>query len=98
MPSQPPHSPGDEINPAKGLSIDPDEFLEAERRREKILRMQDILRTKGRTTPIAIRFDQFTLQRLKTLAALHNKGYQTLLKEFVSERLYEEEKRAGIIP
>jgi hypothetical protein len=87
----------DEVDPVKGLSLDPDVFLEQERRREKVLRMQDAIRTKGRTTPIAVRFDQFTLRRLKTLAALHNKGYQTLLKEFVVERLYEEEKRAGII-
>jgi hypothetical protein len=50
-----------------------------------------------RTTPIAIRFDQVTLSRLKALATLRNKGYQTLLKEFVVERLYEEEKREGII-
>jgi predicted DNA binding CopG/RHH family protein len=50
-----------------------------------------------RTTPVAIRFDQLTLARLKALAALRNTGYQTLLKEFVVERLYEEEKRAGII-
>jgi hypothetical protein len=86
----------DEVDPVKGLSLDPEVFIEQERRREKILRMQDTIRP-GRTTPIAIRFDQFTLRRLKTLAALHNKGYQTLLKEFVVERLYEEEKRAGII-
>ena len=86
-----------EVDPVKGLSLDPDEFLAQQARREKALRMQDMIRP-GRTTPIAIRFDQFTLKRLKTLAALHNKGYQTLLKEFVSERLYEEEKRAGIIP
>jgi predicted DNA binding CopG/RHH family protein len=52
---------------------------------------------KARTTPIAVRFDQATLERLKVLAAKRNKGYQTLLKEFVHERLYEEEKRDGII-
>ena len=52
---------------------------------------------KGRTIPVAIRFDRFTLRRLKALAALRNTGYQTLLKEFVIERLYEEEKRVGII-
>jgi hypothetical protein len=86
----------DEVDPTKGLSLDPEEFLEQQARREKILAMQDAVRP-GRTTPIAIRFDQFTLQRLKTLAALHNTGYQTLLKEFVVERLYEEEKRAGIV-
>jgi hypothetical protein len=86
----------DEVDSTKGLSLDPDQFLEQQARREKILSMQDAIRP-GRTTPIAIRFDQFTLERLKALAALHNTGYQTLLKEFVVERLYEEEKRAGII-
>jgi hypothetical protein len=85
-----------EVDPTFGIDMDPDKFSEQEERREKILKMQDAVRP-GRTTPIAIRFDQFTLKRLKTLAALHNKGYQTLLKEFVVERLYEEEKRAGII-
>ena len=85
-----------EVDPVKGLSLDPDEFLEQQARREKALRMQDMIRP-GRTTPIAVRFDQFTLKRLKALAALRNTGYQTLLKEFVVERLYEEEKREGII-
>lgn len=54
-------------------------------------------RARGRTTPIAVRFDEFTIQRLKDLAARRNTGYQTLLKEFVVERLYEEEKRERII-
>ena len=86
-----------EVDPTKGLSLeDPHGFLEQQARREKALRMQDLIRP-GRTTPIAIRFDQFTLTRLKALAALRNTGYQTLLKEFVVERLYEEEKREGII-
>jgi predicted DNA binding CopG/RHH family protein len=52
---------------------------------------------KHRTKPIAVRFDEFTLERLRSLAAKRNTGYQTLLKEFVIERLYEEEKRDGII-
>jgi hypothetical protein len=91
MPSHP-----NEVDPVKGLSMDPEQFLEQHARREKALQMQDLVRP-GRTTPIAIRFDQFTLTRLKALAALRNTGYQTLLKEFVVERLYEEEKRAGII-
>jgi hypothetical protein len=85
-----------EVDPVKGLSLDPDEFLAAQAKREKALRMQDMIRP-GRTTPIAVRFDQFTLMRLKSLAAARNTGYQTLLKEFVVERLYEEEKREGII-
>jgi len=58
--------------------------------------MQDIVRP-GRTKPISLRLDRFTVERLTALAALRNTGYQTLLKEFVVERLYEEEKRAGII-
>lgn len=86
-----------DVDSTKGLSLDPDEFFKAQAAREKALRMQDVIRP-SRTTPIAIRFDQFTLMRLKALAASRNIGYQTLLKEFVVERLYEEEKRAGVIP
>lgn len=67
---------------------------EQEERRRKIPKE---LLAKGRTTPIAVRFDEFTLQRLRVLAARRNTGYQTLLKEFVVERLYEEEKREGIV-
>ena len=50
-----------------------------------------------RTKPVAIRFDETTLARVRALAARRHKGYQTLLKEFVLERLYEEEKREGLI-
>lgn len=50
-----------------------------------------------RTRPIAVRFDESTLRRIKAIAARRGKGYQTLLKEFVTERLYEEEKRDGIV-
>lgn len=49
-----------------------------------------------RTRPINVRFDDFTLKRLKDLAVSRNVGYQTLLKGFVVERLYEEEKRKGL--
>ena len=54
--------------------------------------------TRPRTTPVAIRFDADTLARLKAIAKKKHKGYQTLLKEFVAERLYEEEQREGVIP
>jgi len=47
--------------------------------------------------PIAIRFDRFTLARLKALAELRDTGYQTPLKQFVVERLYEQDKRGRII-
>ena len=50
-----------------------------------------------RTKPINIRFDDFTLRRLKEMADRKNVGYQTLLKMFVTERLYEEEKREGAL-
>ncbi len=53
--------------------------------------------THPRTRSIAVRFDDSTLQRMKALAHRRHKGYQTLLKEFVVERLYEEEKREGLI-
>lgn len=59
--------------------------------------VKDAFLAKGRTKPVAVRFDEFTLERLRALAARRNTGYQTLLKEFVVERLYEEEKREGII-
>src|SRR5947209_4699328 len=51
----------------------------------------------SRTKPINIRFDDFTLRRLKEMADRRNVGYQTLLKMFVTERLYEEEKREGLL-
>jgi hypothetical protein len=86
----------DEAEPVESSSTDPDELVKQQAKREKIVRGQDAARP-GRTTPIAIRFDQFTLRRLKALATMRNTGYQTLLKQFVVERLYEEEKREGII-
>lgn len=53
--------------------------------------------SRPRTTPVSIRFDADTLGRLKRLAHHRRRGYQTMVKEFVAERLYEEEKREGII-
>jgi len=55
-------------------------------------------RPRARTRPISVRFDAHTLYRIKNLADRRGVGYQTLLKEFVTERLYEEEKREGITP
>jgi predicted DNA binding CopG/RHH family protein len=84
------------FEPTYRLSLDVDVFLEQQARRAKVLKMQDAVRP-GHTTPIALRLDRFTIQRLKAIAALRGTGYQTLLKQFVVERLYEEEKRVGII-
>jgi predicted DNA binding CopG/RHH family protein len=55
-------------------------------------------RPRPRTRSINVRFDDFTLGRLKALAGSRNVGYQTLLKTFVQERLYEEEKRRWTTP
>jgi hypothetical protein len=38
-----------------------------------------------RTRPVGIRFDESTLRRIKVLAARRHKGYQTLLREFITE-------------
>jgi hypothetical protein len=56
------------------------------------------VRQDARTRPVSVRFDHSTMARLRVLARAKGKGYQTLLKEFVIERLYEEEKREGILP
>ena len=50
-----------------------------------------------RSTSTSLRLDEDTLARLRHLARKKGKGYQTLLKEFVVERLYEEEKREGVL-
>jgi hypothetical protein len=49
-----------------------------------------------RSTPVLIRFNDDVIARAKVLAAKRHTGYQTLIKQFVVERLYEEEKRAGL--
>ena len=46
-----------------------------------------------RTRPAVIGLDEGTLQRVKALARKRHVGYKTLLREFVSERLAEEEQR-----
>lgn len=52
---------------------------------------------RSRTKPISLRLDDDVLRRLRAVAESKHKGYQTLLKEFVVERLYEEEKREGLL-
>ncbi|PSR32324.1 MAG: hypothetical protein C7B46_14625 [Sulfobacillus benefaciens] len=54
------------------------------------------VRTDAKT--ITVRFDTDTLVRLQALARQKHKGYQTLLKQFVLERLYEEEKKQSAPP
>ncbi|MDF2718206.1 MAG: hypothetical protein K0R28_5131 [Paenibacillus sp.] len=65
-----------------------DELLEA-----SIIEEEDHDLPKRKSATISIRLDEDLLQRIRTLAKLRNKGYQTLIKEFLIERTYEEEKR-----
>lgn len=48
-----------------------------------------------RAQPVLVRLDADILDRLRTMADRKGTGYQTLLKRFVTERLYEEEKLEG---
>jgi hypothetical protein len=45
----------------------------------------------------SIRLEQDTDERIWRLAARKKIKYQTLIKQFLSERLYEEEKRMGLV-
>ncbi|HKI55533.1 MAG TPA: CopG family antitoxin [Trueperaceae bacterium] len=55
-------------------------------------------RPKTVSKSITLRLDSDIVTRLKALAHEKEVPYQTLLKRFVTERLYEEERRAGLIP
>ena len=59
--------------------------------------LERLVPVRSRSRAITIRVEGDTLHRLHALAARKGMRYQTLLKEFVTERLYEEEKRAGIV-
>lgn len=50
-----------------------------------------------KSTPTSLRLGTDLERRLRHLAELKDTSYQTLLKEFVLERVYEEEKRLGVL-
>ena len=50
-----------------------------------------------RTRSVAVRFDDVTLQRIRALAARRHQGYRALIKQLVTERLDEEDRRAGTL-
>ncbi|MBS2967600.1 hypothetical protein J9317_02290 [Metabacillus sp. KIGAM252] len=52
---------------------------------------------KQSTKPINLRIESDLLSRLQKVAEKKNVPYQTLLKQFVAERVYEEEKREKIL-
>ncbi len=58
---------------------------------------EDLPPARPRGRPVELRFDDDTLARLKALADLKGKRYERLVREFIIERLYEEEKRAGLV-
>jgi CopG antitoxin of type II toxin-antitoxin system len=49
------------------------------------------------TYPVSLRLDNDVVHRLRVLAAKKRMRYQTLLKQLLTERLYEEEKREGLV-
>ena len=53
--------------------------------------------TRPRKGSVPVRMENDLVNRLKTLAAVKGIGYQTLLRQFVADRVYEEEKREGIL-
>lgn len=61
--------------------------------RARPLKESEMPPTRTEAKTITVRFDTDTLDRLQNLARQKHKGYQTLLKQFVIERLYEEEKK-----
>lgn len=65
-----------------------DDFLE----KARPLDQSEMPSKRTEAKSITVRMDQDTLERLQELAEKKHKGYQTLLKQFVIERLYEEEK------
>jgi hypothetical protein len=54
-------------------------------------------RAGSKSPQTSLGLDHDLMRRLKALAHKKGKAYETLLREFVIERLYEEEKREGII-
>ena len=53
--------------------------------------------TRPRKGLVSVRMENDLVNRLKALAAVKGIGYQTLLQQFVADRVYEEEKREGIL-
>ena len=49
------------------------------------------------TVQISLKLERDTKRRLETVAKAKGMPYQTLLKSFLAERLYEEEKRLGLV-
>ncbi|MBO2945459.1 hypothetical protein JJQ72_15895 [Paenibacillus sp. F411] len=59
---------------------------------ESSMAEDDLPHRHGRTKTISIRLEHDLLQRIQEVAAQKHMGYQTLMKQFLIERVYEEEK------
>jgi hypothetical protein len=64
---------------------------------ERFRQQREEHRRPRRTQPVLLRLDADILDRLRAMADRKGTGYQTLLKRFVIERLYEEEKLEGLV-
>lgn len=73
--------------------LDAERFTRMEERPDYFPPPRSSKKSKG----ISLRIEDDVVHRLKGLAKKKGMGYQTLLKSFVLERLYEEEKREGIL-
>lgn len=72
--------------------------------REKAQALSDLLpptrprpERPAKSNPVSLRLSVDLERRLRVLAEKKGTTYQTLLKEFVLERTYEEEKRLGLV-
>jgi len=54
----------------------------------------DLPRRSGRTKTISIRLEHDLLERIQEVATKKHMGYQTLMKQFLIERVYEEEEKS----
>lgn len=63
---------------------------------EELLAQRKAQRGLRRTQPVLVRLDADILDRLRALAERKSTGYQTLIKRFITERLYQEETLEGL--
>lgn len=73
------------------------ETFESRSERDRLPPPREKSATRPRKGTISVRMEDDLVSRLKALAAVKGVGYQTLLRQFVADRVYEEEKREGIL-
>lgn len=83
------HEAGDGLFDAAAGSADTAALMDALPKRPRS--------SSAKSNPTSLRLGTELERRLRHLAQLKGTSYQTLLKEFVLERVYEEEKRLNVI-